>query len=92
MDKQYLAVLSFVIQLALAVILLVFSFRLLWSDLNRPESEPDPFEVFLDRHAPPWLRRFYKCPLYPDEAAIVAVLVAATTFGLFVWLIDLVFG
>lgn len=75
-----------------SVILLFFWLQWQRSDLNRPESEPDPFEVFLDRHGPPWLRRIFEYPLYPDEVVIVAVLVAAATFGLIVWLTDLVFG
>lgn len=92
MDKQYLAILSSIIQLALAILLLYFSFRVLWSDLNRPESEPDPFEVFLDRHAPPWLQRIYQYPLYADEVVIISVLIAIASFGAFKWLVDFVFG
>lgn len=92
MDPQFRGVLSGLIQMVLAATLLFFSLRLLWSDLNRPESEPDPFQLFIDRHGPPWLRRIFEYPLYPDEVVIISVLIAAATFGAFKWLIDFVFG
>ncbi|MCW8129375.1 MAG: hypothetical protein KIS92_03240 [Planctomycetota bacterium] len=76
----------------MSFIAIFFILRWLLRELQKPESEPDRFELYLAQHGPPWLKRLLKHPLYADEAAIIAVLIAASGFYICVWLIDLLMG